>query len=192
MHAQAWEPREFIFFTKKRSLEVSGCRLVTPRPLPAAVKAKETPLTLWVPGVEGGRGNADGNCSGFCPELLCSAWQCPLCVMMSLWVHQQPLLSYLPPWPWSPQASAALTLLVQGHQELGFSSPSLDSCSNFRTTPCRAPAKQPCPLGSGAHTHWKFCHPPPFGNRASGGLRRGRVQHWQAPYRLTNHPNPPQ
>lgn len=24
------------------------------------------------------------------PELLCSAWQCPLCVMMSLWVHQQP------------------------------------------------------------------------------------------------------
>lgn len=93
------------------------------------------------------------------PELLCSAWQCPLCVMMSLWVHQQPLLSYLPPWPWSPQASAALTLLVQGHQELGFSSPSLDSCSNFQTTPCRAPAKQPCPLGSGAYTHWEVLSP---------------------------------
>lgn len=54
MHAQAWEPIIY-FLHKTQSLQVSGCCLVRAWPLPAAVEAEKTRVTLGVPVVAGGK-----------------------------------------------------------------------------------------------------------------------------------------
>lgn len=55
------QSKEVPYPHKTPSLVVNGHRLATSGPLLAAVKAEESPLTLWCPAGEGGRETGDGN-----------------------------------------------------------------------------------------------------------------------------------
>lgn len=80
-----------------------------------------------------------------CPRAVCSAWQYPLCVTMSL----RASLSYLPPWPRTLSLLLLLSCRSGPQHMVSDPPPAHSSCSDSGTMPWTAPAKQTPSLGSG-------------------------------------------
>lgn len=148
-----------------QSLKVSGCCLVTAWPLPAAVEAEKTRLTLGVPVAAGGMEVDSASVSA--PESCARHSRVLFCVMMSHGAHQprsatcHPGLGALRLLPVSPCWFKVIRSLVSHPLTAA------DSSAVIPPRPYQAHLLQSSPLGSGAHRLQKLCCPPPFDSGAS-------------------------